>query len=164
MATDQTAAGTEPDLLFFEDFTPGRVFDLGTWTLTEADIITFAEHWDPQALHRDPVAAQQSPFGGLIASGWQTACVWMRLYVDAVLGRAAMLAAPGVEELRWLIPVRPGMRLHGRTVVLESWPSEGTVGRGTMRIRGELVDDEDRPVMTLTARGHARLREQSRER
>jgi acyl dehydratase len=146
-----------PDL-FFEDFTPGRVFDLGERVLTEDDITGFAAQWDPQAFHLDPEAAASGPFGGLIASGWQTACVWMRLYVDAVLNRAAMLAAPGVEELRWLAPVRPGMRLRGRTTIVESWVSERTPGRGTMRLRGELLDDDDQDVMTLLARGHARLR------
>jgi acyl dehydratase len=71
-----------------------------------------------------------------------------------------MLAAPGVEEIRWLVPVRPGMRLHGRTTILDAWLSEGAPGRGTMRLRGELRDDDDRSVMTLVARGHARVRQE----
>jgi acyl dehydratase len=140
--------------LYFEDFTPGRVFELGSREITAEDIVAFAEQWDPQAIHLEPE--------GLMASGWHTACVWMRLYVDAVLNQAAMLTAPGVEEIRWLVPVRPGMRLHGRTTVLESWLSEGAVGRGTMRLRGELLDDDDQSVMTLLARGHARVREEAR--
>jgi acyl dehydratase len=144
-------------LLFFEDFVPGRVFELGTRVLTEAEIVEFAEKWDPQGMHVDPVAARQGPSGGLIASGWQTACVWMRLYVDAVLSRAAVLPAPGVEDIRWLVPVRAGMTLRGRSTVLEAWRSESTAGRGTMRVRGELLDDDDQVVMTLLARGHARL-------
>jgi acyl dehydratase len=148
--------------LYFEDFTPGRVFELGSRALSADEIVAFAGLWDPQPFHLDPEAADAGPFEGLIASGWQTACVWMRLYVDAVLNRAAMLAAPGVEEIRWLVPVRPGMRLHGRTTILDSWPSEGSAGRGTMRLRGELTDDEGRSVMTLLARGHARLREEAR--
>jgi acyl dehydratase len=148
--------------LYFEDFTPGRVFELGSRVLSDADIVAFAEQWDPQPIHLDPDAAADGPFDGLIASGWQTTCVWMRLYVDAVLNHAAMLAAPGVEEIRWLVPVRPGMRLRGRTTILESWLSDGTPGRGTMRLRGELLDDDDRSVMTLVARGHARVREAAR--
>jgi acyl dehydratase len=83
----------------------------------------------------------------------------MRLYVDEVLNQAAMLTAPGVEELRWLRPVRPGMRLRGRTTILETWPSERSPGRGTIRLRGELLADDGEPVMTMLARGHARLRE-----
>jgi acyl dehydratase len=148
--------------LYFEDFTPGRVFELGSRVLSDAEIVAFAAEWDPQPIHLDPDAAAAGPFDGLIASGWQTACVWMRLYVDAVLNQAAMLTAPGVEEIRWLVPVRPGMRLHGRTTILESWVSEGAPGRGTMRLRGELQDDDHQSVMTLLARGHARLREEAR--
>jgi acyl dehydratase len=148
--------------LYFEDFTPGRVFPLGSRVLSADDIVAFAAQWDPQPIHLDAEAAEAGPFDGLIASGWQTACVWMRLYVDAVLNHAAMLAAPGVEEIRWLVPVRPGMRLHGRTTILESWVSQGAAGRGTMRLRGELTDDDGQSVMTLLARGHARLREEAR--
>ena len=148
--------------LYFEDFTPGRVFPLGSRVLSADDIVAFAAQWDPQPIHLDAGAAEAGPFDGLIASGWQTACVWMRLYVDAVLNHAAVLAAPGVEEIRWLAPVRPGMRLHGRTTILESWVSESAAGRGTMRLRGELTDDDGQSVMTLLARGHARLREEAR--
>ena len=148
--------------LYFEDFTPGRVFPLGSRVLSADDIVAFAAQWDPQPIHLDAEAAEAGPFDGLIASGWQTACVWMRLYVDAVLNHAAVLAAPGVEEIRWLAPVRPGMRLHGRTTILESWVSESAAGRGTMRLRGELTDDDGQSVMTLLARGHARLSEEAR--
>jgi acyl dehydratase len=139
-------------LLFFEDFAPGRVFELGSRVLSQGDIVGFAADWDPQAIHLNA--------DGVIASGWQTVCVWMRLYVDEVLNQAAMLTAPGVEEIRWLRPVRPGMRLRGRTTILESWPSEKTAGRGTIRLRGELIDDDGEPVMTVLGRGHVRRREQ----
>jgi acyl dehydratase len=148
--------------LYFEDFTPGRVFELGSRVISADEIVAFAAEWDPQPMHLDAEAAEAGPFEGLIASGWQTTCVWMRLYVDAVLNHASMLAAPGVEEIRWLAPVRPGTRLHGRTTILESWVSEGAAGRGTMRLRGELTDDDGQSVMTLLARGHARLREEAR--
>ncbi|MCW3049658.1 MAG: acyl dehydratase [Solirubrobacterales bacterium] len=145
--------------LFFEDFTAGRVFDLGERTLTEDDILTFARDWDPQAFHVDPAADAAVVFGGVIASGWQTVCVWMRMYVDEVLSRAAMLAAPGVEEIRWLAPVRPGMVLRGRTTIVEAYVQDPAKGRGTLRLRGELVAEDGSPVMTMLARGHARLRE-----
>jgi acyl dehydratase len=134
---------------FFEDFAPGRVFELGARTLSEGEITGFASEWDPQAFHLD----------GSMASGWQTVCVWMRLYVDEVLSRAAMLTAPGVEEVRWLRPVRPGMRLHGRTTIIDSWPSEKVADRGTVRLRGELIDDDGEAVMTVLGRGHVRRRE-----
>jgi acyl dehydratase len=148
--------------LFFEDFTAGRVFDLGERVVTEDEIVGFAREWDPQAIHLDREAADDGPFGGLIASGWHTTCVWMRMWVEGVLNHSAMLSAPGVEEIRWLVPVRPGGGGGGRTPILESWISEGAEGRGTMRLRGELLDDEDRNVMTLLARGHARRREEAR--
>jgi acyl dehydratase len=148
--------------LYFEDFTPGRVFELGDRVLSADEVVAFGELWDPQPFHIDPVAAESGPFEGLIASGWQTVCVWMRLYVDAVLNHAAVLTAPGVEEVRWLVPVRPGMRLRGRTTILDSWLSEKVPGRGTMRMRGELLDDQDQQVMTLLARGHARVGEEAR--
>jgi acyl dehydratase len=148
--------------LFFEDFVPGQVFELGSRVLSEAEIVAFAQAWDPQPLHLDARAAAEGPFGGLIASGWHTACVWMRMYVDAVLSRASMLVAPGIEELRWRRPVEPGMRLRGRTTVLDAWPSEGVPGRGTVRLQGELLDDRAEPVMTIVARGHIRIREQEK--
>jgi len=138
--------------LYFEDFAPGRVFELGSRVLSEREIVAFAADWDPQAMHL-------RPGDGLIASGWQTACVWMRLYVDEVLSRAAMLTAPGIEELRWMRPVRPGMRLRGRTTILESWASESAPGRGTIRLRGELLDEDGDPVMTVVGRGHVRQRQ-----
>jgi acyl dehydratase len=130
--------------MFFEDFTAGRVFELGSRMLTEDEIVAFAREWDPQPLHLD---------GEVIASGWQTVCVWMRMYVDAVLNHAAMLAAPGVEEVRWLLPVKPGMRLNGRTTILESWPSQRTPERGNVRLRGELIDDEGEVVMSVVGLG-----------
>jgi acyl dehydratase len=146
--------------LLFEDFEAGRVFELGTRVLSEEEIVAFASEWDPQEFHVDPLAAAQGPFDGLIASGWQTACVWMRLYVDAVLSRASMLTAPGIEELRWLQPVRPGMRLRGRATIIDAWRSNGTPGRGTIRLRGELLDEDGTPVMSMLARGHARTRQE----
>jgi acyl dehydratase len=146
--------------LCFEDFTPGRVFDLGDGVLTEEEIVSFARVWDPQPMHVDPVAATSGQFEGLVASGWQTVCLWMRLYVDAVLSRAEMLAAPGVEELRWLAPVRPGMRLTARATVIDGWPSERHPTRGTIRFVGEFVDTDGQQVMTMRARGHARRRQE----
>jgi acyl dehydratase len=134
--------------MFFEDFTPGRVFELGSRTLSEHDIVSFASEWDPQPLHLD---------GEVIASGWQTVCVWMRMYVETVLNHAAMLAAPGVDEVRWLRPVTPGMRLNGRTTILESWPSSKP-DRGHLRLRGELLDDGGEVVMSVVGRGRVRRR------
>ena len=157
MATSDEAAAREGARLYFEDFAPGRVFELGERVLSEEDIVSFAREWDPQPFHLDPAAAAE--LGGLIASGWQTACIWMRLYVDEVLNRAEMLTAPGVDSVRWLRPVRPGMRLRGRTTILESRPSEQTPGRGTIRLQGELLDDDGEVVMSLVGWGRALVRD-----
>jgi acyl dehydratase len=140
--------------LYFEDFAPGQVFELGSRTVSESEIVGFAREWDPQPFHVDAEAAAHSPFGGLIASGWHTGAMWMRLYVDSVLGRAASMGSPGIEELRWLAPVRPGDTLHGRLTVLEATPSERRVDRGTIRSRAEMVNGDGVTVMSMIARGH----------
>jgi len=146
--------------LCLEDFTPGRVFELGTGSLTEAEIIDFARLWDPQQMHLSPESAAAGQFGGLVASGWQTACLWMRMYVHAVLNHAEMFAAPGVEQLRWWAPVRPGMTLVGRATVIEAWASDRDPGRGTIRFVGEFRDAQGNQVMSMQARGHARRRQE----
>jgi acyl dehydratase len=140
--------------LTFEDFEPGRVFELGAREVTEEEIVAFAREWDPQPFHVDPEAAQESIFGGLIASGWHTGAMWMRLYVDSVLVGAAGMGSPGIEELRWLAPVRPGDTLEGRLTVLEATPSERRPDRGTIRIRGEMINQDGVIVMSMVSRGH----------
>ncbi|CAN5771445.1 MaoC family dehydratase [soil metagenome] len=139
---------------YFEDFTPGQVFELGSCTVSEEEIVGFARRWDPQPFHVDPEAAAGSVFGGLIASGWHTGAMWMRLYVDSLLGGASSQGSLGVEELRWLAPVRPGDTLHGRLTVLETSPSERVPDRGTVRIRGEMVNGDGITVLSMVARGH----------
>ena len=141
-----------PDL-HFEDFESGQVYELGTRTVTETEIVAFAREWDPQPFHTDPEAAKGSVFGGLIASGWQTGAMWMRMYVDTMLGTAAR-GSPGIEELRWLVPVRPDDTLSGRLTVLEVTPSATRPDRGTIRIRGEMVNQDGVVVMSMTSRGH----------
>ena len=142
-----------PDL-YFEDFSPGQVFELGSCTVSEQEIRDFAEKWDPQPFHVDPEAARASVFGGLIASGWHTGAMWMRLYVDSLLGGASGRGSPGIEELRWLAPVRPGDTLYGRLTVLETIPSERRADRGTVRIRGEMVNADGVTVLSMVSRGH----------
>jgi acyl dehydratase len=143
---------------YFEDFQPGQTLELGSRTVTEEEIVSFARQWDPQPFHVDPDAARESVFGGLIASGWHTGAMWMRLYVDSLLGDAASLGSPGVEGLRWLAPVRPGDTLTGRLEVLEATPSQRRADRGTIRIRAEMVNQDGVTVMTMTPRGHFRRR------
>ena len=140
--------------LFFEDFEPGEVFELGERTLNREEIIAFAREYDPQPFHVDEVAAEGSAFGGLVASGWHTGCVFMRLYVDALLSRAASMGSPGVEELRWLVPVRPGDTLRGRLCVLDATPSARNPRRGTVHFLSEVENQRGETVMTMKARGH----------
>jgi acyl dehydratase len=139
---------------YFEDFEPGEVLELGSVTVTEDEIVEFARRFDPQPFHVDPAAAAESVFGGLIASGWHTGAMWMRLYVDAMLGSTAAQGSPGIEELRWLAPVRPGDTLHGRLTVLETTPSGRRPDRGTVRIRGEMVNQDGVTVLSMVSRGH----------
>jgi acyl dehydratase len=138
----------------FDDFEPGRVYELGSTTVSEEDILTFAREFDPQPFHVDPEAAKESVFGGLIASGWHTGAMWMRLYVDAMLGGPTSQGSPGIEELRWLAPVRPGDTLHGRLTVLDATPSSRRPDRGTVRIRGEMVNQDGVTVLSMVSRGH----------
>src|SRR5918995_1550225 len=140
--------------LTFDDFEAAQVYELGTCEVTEEEILVFARQWDPQPFHVDPEAAKESVFGGLIASGWHTGAMWMRLYVDSLLGGAASMGSPGIEEPRWLAPVRPGDTLSGRLTVLETTPSERRPDRGTVRIRGEMVNQDGVTVMSMVSRGH----------
>jgi acyl dehydratase len=137
----------------FEDFAAGDVFELGSRTVTKEEIVAFAREYDPQFLHVDEGVATAGPFGGLIASGWHTGAIWMRMYVDTVLVDSASMGSPGIEELRWLQPVRPGDTLRGRLTVLETAPSERRPDRGTVRSRGEMLNQRDEVVLTMVARG-----------
>jgi acyl dehydratase len=139
---------------YFEDFAPGEVVELGTRTVTKEEIVAFAHEFDPQPLHLDEDAAADGPFHGLIASGWHTAALFMRLYVDAVVADSVSMGSPGVEELRWLKPVRPGDTLRGRLTVLETTPSSRRPDRGTVRSRCELLDQDGEVVLSMVARGY----------
>ena len=141
-----------PDV-YWEDFEPGQRIELGSHAVTEEEIVEFARTWDPQPFHVDPEAAKETVFGGLIASGWHTGAMWMRLYVDNVLGPGSR-GSPGIEELRWLAPVRPGDTLTGSLTVLDTAASERDPTRGTVRIRGEMVNQDGVTVMAMTSRGH----------
>jgi acyl dehydratase len=138
---------------YWQDFRVGEVTDLGTVDVTEEELLAFARRYDPQPFHVDPEAARDTPFGGLIASGWHTAALFMSLYARTMLADAASLGSPGVEELRWWEPVRPGDRLGGRVTVVDAWPSSTTPGRGTVVIDGELFNQEGTRVLSLRARG-----------
>jgi acyl dehydratase len=134
---------------FFEDYVPGSVHELGTISISESDIVEFARRYDPQPFHIDPEAARHTQFGGLIASGWQTAGLMMRLAVDRYLSDVASLASPGVDELRWTQPVRPGDALSVRATVLEARPSMSKPDRGLVRTLFEVRNQRGEIVMTV---------------
>jgi acyl dehydratase len=133
----------------FEDYLPGAVFEYGGIAVTEAEIIEFARRFDPQQMHVDPEAAARGRFGGLVASGWHTAAMIMRLIVDNFLPGAASLASPGIDELRWLRPVRPGDALRIRVTVLEATPSRSRPDRGIVRTLVEVLNQDGEVVMSM---------------
>ena len=138
---------------YFEDFQIGEVSELGPVSVTEAEIVEFAERFDPQPFHIDPEAAQASPFGGLIASGWHTTALFMGMFVRGVLLDSASLGSPGVEEIRWTAPVRPGDTLRGRSTISDVQPSATNPRRGTVITANEVLNQDGEVVMRLKARG-----------
>jgi acyl dehydratase len=137
---------------YFEDYVPGAVYEFAEGVTVDKDeIVEFASRYDPQSFHVDPEAAEHGPFGGLIASGWHTGSLMMRLMVDNFLPTVASLGSPGIDELRWAEPVRPDDTLRLRITVLDARPSESKPDRGVMRGRVELVNQHDRVVLSLTA-------------
>jgi acyl dehydratase len=138
---------------YFESVRPGAVLELGSRTVTEAEILAFAREFDPQPFHLDPDRAAQSIFGGIIASGWHTCALTMRLMVDSFLSRAASLGSPGVEQIRWLRPVRPGDTISARIVVLEARASQSKPDRGSVRMRTEVTNQDGELIMTMESTG-----------
>ena len=136
---------------YWEDFRPGETHALGSYEFTAETIVAFARDWDPQPMHVDLEAAKRSPYGGLIASGWHTTAAYMRLLVTSTFGNAVSLGSPGIDQLRWLKPVRPGDVLPARITVLETRASESRPDRGIVRSRGEMVNQAGDVVMQLEA-------------
>lgn len=136
---------------YFEDYVPDSVYEYGSITISHQEILDFAKKFDPQPIHADPEAASHGPFNGLIASGWHTASVMMRLFVDHYLSAVASLGSPGIDELRWLKPVRPNDSLRIRVTVLEAKRSNSSPDRGLVRSLVEVFNQEGDPVMELTA-------------
>jgi acyl dehydratase len=129
---------------YFEDYRAGAVYEYGYASVTEAEITAFARQFDPQPIHVDPAFATAGPFGGLIASGWHTAGIMMRILCDHYVSRVASLASPGVDELRWATPLRPGE-------IVEARPSRTKPDRGLIRTRAALLNDADGQVLSLLA-------------
>ena len=146
------------DNRYFEDYVTGSVHEFGSITIEEKEITAFARQFDPQLLHTDSDAAKNSVFGGLIASGWHTGALMMRLFVDHYLSHVASLGSPGVDELRWLRPVRPGDEISIRVTVLETNRSRSKPDRGIVRSFIEVINQGREIVMNLTAVNFLRCR------
>ncbi len=136
---------------FLEDYIAGAVYELGSVSLCEAEIIDFAVKYDPQDFHIDAEKAASGPFGGLIASGWHTASAVMRLYVEHYLSKASSLGSPGLDELRWLAPVRPADVLSVRAKVLVVRRSNSKPDRGLVHTLTEVFNQHNVLVMRMKA-------------
>jgi acyl dehydratase len=143
---------------YWEDFPVGRTLEIGEYTVSREEILDFATRFDPQPFHVDEEAARESIYGGLIASGWHTCAIAMRMMCDSYLLEAHSMGSPGVEDVRWLRPVRPGDTLRGRMTVLEARPSRSKPDRGTVRCRWEIFDAEGEQVLSMEGYGMFRRR------
>ena len=135
--------------MYLEDLTVGQIFRSGTAAVETERVKAFAAEFDPQPFHLDEQAAGASLFGGLVASGWHTAAMSMRLFVEHYLSKVATLPSPGIDELRWLHPVRPGDVLRIRVSVLEATPSRSKPDRGMVRTLVEVMNHDDDVVMSM---------------
>ena len=143
---------------YFEDYAVGAIFECGTVVVDEAEIIAFATRYDPQPFHIDPVVAAHGPYGGLIASGWHTIALTMRRLVEQYLSEASSLGSPGIDEVRWLKPVRPGDELRIHVVVLDARPSRSKPDRGLIRASIEVGNQRGEQVLTMVAMNLTLLR------
>ena len=137
--------------LYFEDIEEGQVRELGSFSVTEEEIMAFAERYDPQDLHTDPDVAAASIYGGLIASGWHTACLCMRLLVEGLLGPAESMGASGLDELSWHAPLRPNQEIQVTNEIIETRASGSRDDRGYVKNKTVGRDAEGNPVITMVA-------------
>ena len=138
---------------YWEDFAAGSMREFGGITLSEEDILRFAREFDPQPFHVDPEAARHSVFGGLIASGWHTCSLAMRMMCDAYLLDSASAGSPGVEDIKWLKPVRPGDTLRVSFTVLEARPLESRPNIGLIRAQWYMYNQNGECVMQMLGGG-----------
>ena len=136
---------------YLEDYQTGAVYEFGAIQVTEAEIIKFGKRFDPQVFHTSPQAARETTYGGLIASGWHTAAMMMRLFVDYYLSSVASLGSPGVDELRWSRPVRPGDTLKLRVTVTKTKRSRSKPDRGVLFSFIEMLNQHQEVVMSMKA-------------
>jgi acyl dehydratase len=146
------------ELLYWEDFPAGDTMEVGSHTFTEQEIIAFARQFDPQSFHVDPEAARKSVFKGLIASGWHTCAIAMRLMVDKYVARSASLGSPGLDNIRWLAPVRAGDTITYRRTITAARASESKPQVGLVHTRWEALNQRGEMVMTMEGWGMFRRR------
>ncbi len=145
--------------VYFDDIEIGSVEDTDSYTVTREEILEFGRRFDPQPFHVDEDAAERSPFGGLVASGWHTAAIAMRLTVDAWFGPGrGSLGSPGVDEIRWLKPVRPGDTLTVHCEVVDKRPLQSRPDRGLVRTKSTVRNQHGEDVMTMVGLGFFPLR------
>ena len=154
---------TTPDDRYFEDYVAGSVHEFGSIVVDEQEVLDFGKRFVPLSYHTDKEAAKKSLYGGLIASGWNTAALMMRLYTDNYLSKVANLGSPGVDELRWDKPVFPGDELSIRVTVLEARRSASKPDRGILRSFIEVLNQKREVVMTLKSVNFVRSRQSTAE-
>ncbi|SLN74545.1 MaoC family dehydratase [Oceanibacterium hippocampi] len=140
-------------LAYWEDVVPGTVTEYGGYTVSEEEIIAFATEFDPQSFHIDRDAAKSHFYGGIIASGWHTAALLMRMMVDNRLSGMKSQGSPGVSELRWLKPVRPGDTLRVRQEILGTRPLKSRPGIGAVENEFTVLNQHDEPVLRMRSTG-----------
>ena len=146
-------------MLYFEDLEPGSKSAFGRYEVTRAEVLEFAQKYDPQAFHLSDEAAAATHFGRIAASGWHTASMMMRMLVDNMTTiQQAGLGSPGLDELRWLKPVYPGDTLRVESEVIDKTPSRSKPGIGSFRSRATVINQDDVPVMTVVSIGLIRRR------
>ena len=140
-------------MIFFDDLPAGDVRESPPRTITREEMLAFARQYDPQPFHLDEAAARKTIYGGLIASGWLTVAVMMRLLWDTLLKDAVSLGSPGADEIRWLKPVRPGDTLRARFTIVEAVPSRSKPDRGVVKTLTEMLNQHGEIVMTMRGLG-----------
>jgi len=135
---------------YWEDFTPGRIFEHGPRRLSRDEMMAFAAEFDPQPMHLDEVAARATMMGGLCASGWYVCSILMRMIADAFVLDSSSMGAPGVDEVKWLLPVRPDDEIRLRATVADVRASNSRPDRGFVKFNFELFNAAGQQVMTLT--------------
>lgn len=143
---------------YWDDYEVGQKFDLGSTSFTADEIVDFARRYDPQGFHVDAAAARQSMFGGLIASGWHVTAKLMRLFVDNYVDQRTALGSPGVDEVRWLKPVRPGDTLNATVECAGKVPSKSRPEMGIVHEQWRATNQKGELVMTLKGTNMVRRR------